>query len=228
MSCKSDIGQAPTPYEPINNIPGIKTQQMATAPRNCIIRGWSLALVQSMNVAAGDLWHIAESRAARRVPRFNTDRAQTLRTMDKVEQLARESGARVILQHVPGDFDALPRSGRSALGRKLDPHRSRGDGGFIVQRVWFEKRGRWFALFRSEESVNVRKGNGTGQIRERPLLGDLVRRLQKACPGRSGECTTDANPSHALFRELCDGGKIVADSHIAGFGSARRDHSGDV
>jgi len=57
----------------------------------------------------GDLWHIAESRAARRVPRCNTDRAQTLRTMDKVEQLARESGARVVLQHVPGDFDALPR-----------------------------------------------------------------------------------------------------------------------
>lgn len=57
----------------------------------------------------GDMWHIAESRPQRRVPRFNTDRAQTLKSMDKVEALARETGARVVLQHVPADFDALPK-----------------------------------------------------------------------------------------------------------------------
>lgn len=56
----------------------------------------------------GDLWHIAESRAARRVPAFNTDRAQTLRTMDKVEALAASTHARVVRQHVPEDFAALP------------------------------------------------------------------------------------------------------------------------
>lgn len=57
----------------------------------------------------GDLWHIAESRTARRVPRFNVDRAQTLASMDKFEALARETGARVVIEHVPADFDALPR-----------------------------------------------------------------------------------------------------------------------
>ena len=57
----------------------------------------------------GDMWHIAESRAARRVPRFNVDRAMSLRSMDKVEALAAANKARVILEHVPADFDALPK-----------------------------------------------------------------------------------------------------------------------
>lgn len=57
----------------------------------------------------GDMWHLAESRERRTVPRFNTDRAQTLASMDKVEALARETNARVIRQHVQEDFDSLPR-----------------------------------------------------------------------------------------------------------------------
>ena len=57
----------------------------------------------------GDMWHVAESRAARRVPRFNVDRAQTLASMDKVEALAKATKARVVIEHVPADFDALPK-----------------------------------------------------------------------------------------------------------------------
>lgn len=57
----------------------------------------------------GDMWHIAASRAARRVTRFNFDKAQTLASMDKVEALAKATGARVILEHVPADFEALPK-----------------------------------------------------------------------------------------------------------------------
>lgn len=57
----------------------------------------------------GDLWHIAESRAAKRVPRFNVDRAQTLKSYEAVEQLAAQTGARVVRQHVPEDFEALPK-----------------------------------------------------------------------------------------------------------------------
>lgn len=57
----------------------------------------------------GDLWHIAESRPNRRVPRFNTNRADTLKTMDMVEKLAKETKARVVLEHVPADFDSLPK-----------------------------------------------------------------------------------------------------------------------
>lgn len=56
----------------------------------------------------GDMYHLAESREKRTVPRRN-DRAQTLASIDAVEKLAEETGARVIRQHVPEDFFSLPR-----------------------------------------------------------------------------------------------------------------------
>jgi hypothetical protein len=57
----------------------------------------------------GDMYHLAESRERRTVPTFNTDREQTLASMDKVERIAEENEALVIRQHVQEDFDALPR-----------------------------------------------------------------------------------------------------------------------
>jgi N-acyl homoserine lactone hydrolase len=57
----------------------------------------------------GDLWHLAESRAAKRVPRFNTDRAQTLKSYEMTEALATKTKARVVRQHVPEDFEAMPK-----------------------------------------------------------------------------------------------------------------------
>ncbi len=57
---------------------------------------------------SGDLWHLAESRAHRRVPPFNFDRAQTLASMDKVEALVAATGARVIIQHEADDIATLP------------------------------------------------------------------------------------------------------------------------
>lgn len=58
---------------------------------------------------SGDLWHRAQSRAERRVPSFNTDRAQTLASMDKVEAIVRATGARVVIQHEADDIASLPR-----------------------------------------------------------------------------------------------------------------------
>jgi N-acyl homoserine lactone hydrolase len=58
---------------------------------------------------SGDLWHLAESRAHRRVPPFNVDRAQTLASMDKIEAIVRTTGARVVIQHEAADIAALPR-----------------------------------------------------------------------------------------------------------------------
>lgn len=58
---------------------------------------------------AGDMYHLAESRERRTVPRFNTDRAQTLASMDKVEGILAETHARLVRQHVPEDFAALPK-----------------------------------------------------------------------------------------------------------------------
>ena len=57
---------------------------------------------------SGDLYHSTEARAKRGVPPFNTDRAQTLASMDRFEKLAREMGARVIIQHEPADIPRLP------------------------------------------------------------------------------------------------------------------------
>lgn len=56
----------------------------------------------------GDMWHLPESRARRTVPTFNTDRAQTLASMDTIEALAREENVRIVRQHVIADFEALP------------------------------------------------------------------------------------------------------------------------
>jgi glyoxylase-like metal-dependent hydrolase (beta-lactamase superfamily II) len=75
--------------------------------------GHAVLLVRLANAGpvllTGDMWHLAESRERRAVPRFNVNRDQTLASMDKVEALARDTPARVIRQHVQEDFDALPR-----------------------------------------------------------------------------------------------------------------------
>jgi N-acyl homoserine lactone hydrolase len=55
----------------------------------------------------GDLYHLAESREMRTVPRGN-NRAETLASMDAAEKLASDTHARVIRQHVPEDFLSLP------------------------------------------------------------------------------------------------------------------------
>lgn len=56
----------------------------------------------------GDLYHLKESREARRVPVFNTDAAQTRESMETFEALVAELEARVIVQHSPEDMAALP------------------------------------------------------------------------------------------------------------------------
>jgi N-acyl homoserine lactone hydrolase len=75
--------------------------------------GHTVLLVRLANAGpvllTGDMYHLAETREQRLVPTFNVDRTQTLASMDKVEELASETGARVIRQHVPEDFESLPR-----------------------------------------------------------------------------------------------------------------------
>ncbi|RKH52741.1 N-acyl homoserine lactonase family protein [Corallococcus llansteffanensis] len=56
----------------------------------------------------GDLWPLRESRERHLVPIYNSNREQTLESMRRVEALAKESNARVIQQHVPEHFAALP------------------------------------------------------------------------------------------------------------------------
>ena len=57
---------------------------------------------------SGDLYHSLDARAKRGVPPFNTDRPQTLASMDKFEKVAKDTGAKVIIQHEPADIAKLP------------------------------------------------------------------------------------------------------------------------
>jgi glyoxylase-like metal-dependent hydrolase (beta-lactamase superfamily II) len=57
---------------------------------------------------AGDMWHLAEAQKLRTVPGGNTDKAETLRSMDKVEAMVAAKKARLVRQHVPEDVAALP------------------------------------------------------------------------------------------------------------------------
>jgi N-acyl homoserine lactone hydrolase len=57
---------------------------------------------------SGDLYHSREAREKRGVPPFNTSREQTLASMDKFEKVAKDTGARVIIQHEPRDIELLP------------------------------------------------------------------------------------------------------------------------
>lgn len=60
-------------------------------------------------ILAGDLYHFRADRASRLVPLFNTDRADTLASFDRVERIARNTHARVVIEHDPEDFKAMPK-----------------------------------------------------------------------------------------------------------------------
>lgn len=59
-------------------------------------------------VLSGDLYHTHENRKERNVPLINTDRADTLATMDRIEKIVKNRKARLVVQHVQADLDALP------------------------------------------------------------------------------------------------------------------------
>jgi glyoxylase-like metal-dependent hydrolase (beta-lactamase superfamily II) len=57
---------------------------------------------------SGDTYHFTEQVAHRGVPPFNTNRAESLASMDRFDRLARNLHARVIIQHEPADIAKLP------------------------------------------------------------------------------------------------------------------------
>jgi glyoxylase-like metal-dependent hydrolase (beta-lactamase superfamily II) len=58
---------------------------------------------------SGDLYHFAENYRSGGMPGFNTDRADTLGSMDRFNAIAKSLKARVIIQHEPADVAKLPR-----------------------------------------------------------------------------------------------------------------------
>jgi glyoxylase-like metal-dependent hydrolase (beta-lactamase superfamily II) len=60
-------------------------------------------------ILSGDLYLTLEGRAHQLVPAVNTDRADTLASMQRVEAIARRLRARLVVQHDPAEFDRLPK-----------------------------------------------------------------------------------------------------------------------
>lgn len=75
--------------------------------------GHSALMLQLANAGSvfltGDLYHFTRARENRTVPTFNTDPVETQVSMDSFEALAKEKGARVIIQHEKSDFDKMPK-----------------------------------------------------------------------------------------------------------------------
>jgi len=57
---------------------------------------------------SGDVSHFRENYATNQVPTWNTDRADSLASIDRFKQIARNLKALVIIQHDPRDVDKLP------------------------------------------------------------------------------------------------------------------------
>ncbi len=58
-------------------------------------------------VLSGDLYHFEFSRRMRRVPDFNTDRDQTLKSMQKIDALLEATGAQLWIEHNKALADTL-------------------------------------------------------------------------------------------------------------------------
>jgi N-acyl homoserine lactone hydrolase len=70
--------------------------------------GLLVRLASGPVLLSGDTYHFAEQVAHRGVPPFNTDRADSLASMDRFDRLARNLHARIIIQHEPADVAKLP------------------------------------------------------------------------------------------------------------------------
>jgi glyoxylase-like metal-dependent hydrolase (beta-lactamase superfamily II) len=57
---------------------------------------------------SGDQFHATESFTHDQVPTFNTDRADTLASIDRFKQIATNLKAKVVIQHEPADVAKLP------------------------------------------------------------------------------------------------------------------------
>jgi N-acyl homoserine lactone hydrolase len=60
-------------------------------------------------ILSGDLYHLRANRVYRRVPGINYERADTLASIDRIEKIIKNTKARLVVQHDPADFKALPK-----------------------------------------------------------------------------------------------------------------------
>ncbi len=72
----------------------------------------SLLLRLSQNgviILSGDLFHQKTSYEPLRVPVFNTSRANTIASADRIRALLKNTQGRLIIQHDAHDFEKLPK-----------------------------------------------------------------------------------------------------------------------
>jgi N-acyl homoserine lactone hydrolase len=60
-------------------------------------------------ILSGDLYHLRANRTFKRVPVYNVNRADTLASMSRVETIIKNTHGRLIVQHDPQVFQALPK-----------------------------------------------------------------------------------------------------------------------
>ena len=60
-------------------------------------------------ILSGDLFHTRENFEHDRMPAFNHSPGETLASIDRVKRLLKVSGGRLVVQHEPKDFAALPK-----------------------------------------------------------------------------------------------------------------------
>ena len=74
--------------------------------------GHRVLLLQLRNagtvILSGDLYHSRSNFEQGRIPSFNVDRADTMASFDRVRQLLATHHGRLVIQHWPEDFAALP------------------------------------------------------------------------------------------------------------------------
>jgi glyoxylase-like metal-dependent hydrolase (beta-lactamase superfamily II) len=57
---------------------------------------------------SGDTVHAREAYKLQAVPTFNTDRNQSLQSMERMEKIAKDTGAKIVIQHDDRDIALLP------------------------------------------------------------------------------------------------------------------------
>lgn len=63
---------------------------------------------QGVIVLSGDLYHTRDAYQYKLVPAFNTSRAETIASMERIDKLLNDTKGRLIVQHDPDDFATLP------------------------------------------------------------------------------------------------------------------------
>ena len=61
-------------------------------------------------ILSGDMVHLEENWMARRVPTFNYDRDQSLKSMEKIAGVMRKTGAELWINHDKAQSDAIPKA----------------------------------------------------------------------------------------------------------------------